>query len=257
MAASLQILFICLAGYIGHIGEWMKEAVSLPGLRAKLVRMEDAIILGLARRQEYCRNDAIYNPGEIRIKGFKGSFLDYLLIGREKLDRTAGRYDDPRELPFFKPSNEERIVQRSVEKQEIPPLKINKNPEIMQLYISIIKGLCRKGDDGEYGSSAIVDICNLQDISSRVHLGAFVAEAKWRMDNSLRRFAERGEKENLKEALRDRKVEEGILERVEEKEKRYGLPRGIARDLYAGGIIPLTIEVEVGYLIEKMGEICA
>ena len=231
----------------------MKEAVSLPELRAKLVRMEDAIVLGLARRQEYRRNDAIYREGGIKIKGFSGSFLDYLLRGREELDRTAGRYDDPREIPFSEPGSRKRIVQRVMEKQEISPLRMNKNPEIMQSYIQMIKGLCREGDDGEYGSSAIIDIGNLQEISSRVHLGAFVAEAKWRMDSSLRGLIERGEKERLKEALRDRKIEEGILERVEGKGRRYGLAHGIASSLYAEGIIPLTIEVEVGYLIGKIG----
>lgn len=60
-------------------------------------------------------------------------------------------------------------------------IDVNINSKIYELYEStIIPMICKEGDDGQYGSTAVCDILTLQAISKRIHYGTFVAESKFR-----------------------------------------------------------------------------
>ncbi len=233
----------------------MRQSLRLDRIRESLGLMEDRIIFTLFERSQYAANAPIYRPEGVEIKGFEGSFLDYLLQGTERLDWAAGRYDDRREHPFFpKPDGIVAVLRQRVD-QGIARVAINRNDEIKSMYIEAIKGLCRPGDDNEYGTCARIDIRGLQEISGRVHLGEFVAESKWRSDEeSLRPLVESGNRDALEEALRDRRVERKIAERVGEKGDRYGIDSGFISDFYVNHIIPLTISVEVEYLMKRAGK---
>ena len=59
--------------------------------------------------------------------------------------------------------------------------QININDKIKSVYIhNLVPGLCDLDtNDEHYGSSAVCDIAALQALSSRIHYGKFVAEAKF------------------------------------------------------------------------------
>ncbi len=228
----------------------MRQNLGLRSIRSTLALMEDSIIFNLFRRSTYRLNSRIYLPGGIHISGFKGSFLDYLMLGRERLDGSVGRYDDRREHPFFRPRFR-KIAKRRIENQEVAPASVNENEEIKRMYLSSLDKICLPGDDNEYGSCALIDIACLQDLSLRVHLGEFVAESKVRSDKKLRTLAEHGEWDQVEDALKNRRVEEEIRKRVTEKSKRYGLNPEFIEDFYLNKVIPLTLSVEVEYLKKR------
>ncbi len=231
----------------------MRQSLELKDVRNTLSQMEDAIIFSLFRRSQYLSNDSIYVPSEsMHIEGFKGSFLDYLLNGTETLHATAGRYLDPREQPFFQ-VHPHLKVERITEDMELVPVKINRNDEIKTMYIEAVKNICKPGDDNEYGYCAVLDISALQEISTRVHLGKFVAASKWKFNReALEPHIIAGDWSAVEEALRNRQVETEVFDRVREKGQRYGLDPEFIGQFYVQRIIPLTIEVEVEYLRQSV-----
>ncbi|XP_033140776.1 chorismate mutase 1, chloroplastic [Brassica rapa] len=94
----------------------------------------------------------------------------------------VGRYKSPDEHPFFPDDLPEPML---------PPLQypkvlhcaadsININNKIWNMYFrDLVPRLVKKGDDGNYGSTAVCDAICLQSLSKRIHYGKFVAEAKF------------------------------------------------------------------------------
>lgn len=222
----------------------MKQSLELGDLRERLRMLEDDIIMDLYKRSRYASNDKIY---------LSEGLLDTLLKGTEKLHRAAGRYDDRREHPFFPIAPDSKRTEKKGD--GVAPVKVNKNAELKAKYIEFVEKLCRHGDDdAEYGTCAVLDINALQDISYRIHLGEFVAEAKWKSNkNTLAPLIKSGKWKEVEEALRDRSVEAKILESVEKKGERYNLDPKFVSTFYLKVIIPLTIEVEIDYLKQRYG----
>jgi chorismate mutase len=217
-------------------------------LRPKLERMEDSIILSLFERSQYKLNDKIYARGAIKEKT---SFLDFLLWGTEQVHASAGRYDNPEEHAFFDnppPTAIDRDFEWPVDKTEI-----NVNPKIKKMYLNNLGRLCTKGNDkNEYGSTAICDINCLQNISRRVHFGIFVAESKFQQEpEDYIEMIKAADIEKIKFRLKNGNVEADILSRVKEKSIRYNLPSMFIETFYKQEIIPLTIDVEIEYLMKK------
>jgi len=135
-------------------------------------------------------------------------------------------------------------------------------------------------DDGNYGSSVTADIAALQLISKRIHYGKFVSESKFRLDPGA--FIPHILKPNphaLDALIVKPAVEKALLERIVKKASIYGPELGLdgrlpgdggggggssskdtkwridtetVRELYEDWIIPLTKEVEVGYLLQRL-----
>ncbi len=141
------------------------------------------------------------------------------------------------------------------------------------IYIhSMIPLFCSKGDDGNYGSSATKDIEALQLLSRRIHFGKFVAEAKFNDPELHENYVELiqlGDSQGILELLTHQTVEDRLLKRVKRKALFYGqdsieenaettlqthlkIPLDVVADLYKDYIIPLTKEVEVLYLLERL-----
>jgi chorismate mutase len=153
--------------------------LSLDAMREDLIRMEETIIFSLIERAQFKRNDAIYQPRAVTDK-FDETFLDYFLIETERVHSRMRRYTSPDEHAFFP----ERLVPPSLPLLSFPPIvkpnRLNYNNKVKTLYLEkIVPGICKVGDDNQYGSSAQADIIALQAISKRVHYGKFVAEAKF------------------------------------------------------------------------------
>jgi len=214
----------------------------------KLERLEDNIIIDLFERTYFKTNDIIYSPGGIKIPNFTGSFFDYMLYGTEVLHATAGRYDNPEEKPFFT-NLPPTLIKRRKSPYYIQDTDINFNFKIKKAYFEALQKICEKGDDGEYGSTALCDIKCLQDISKRVHLGAFVAESK--IKSNILEYSvliKNRDREKIIKKLRNIEDEEEILKRIREKGERYNINPEFIVEFYRDKIIPMTIEVEVKYL---------
>ncbi|KAI6147191.1 chorismate mutase [Pisolithus tinctorius] len=128
-------------------------------------------------------------------------------------------------------------------------------------------------DDANYGSAATIDVEILQAISKRVHYGKFVAESKFRDHPAafVPHIRSRNAAE-LEELIMRRDVVQKLLTRLRRKAATYaqefgpdGEPianshlNGNAKvdvdgvvELYENYIIPLTIEVEVDYLLQRL-----
>lgn len=128
-------------------------------------------------------------------------------------------------------------------------------------------------DDSNYGSAATIDVEILQAISKRVHYGKFVAESKFRDDPALfiPHIRSRN-REGIEALIMRRDVMAKLLTRLRKKAATYAqdfgpdgdaiansLSNGNAKvdvdgvvELYENYIIPLTIEVEVEYLIQRL-----
>ncbi|KZS93751.1 chorismate mutase [Sistotremastrum niveocremeum HHB9708] len=129
-------------------------------------------------------------------------------------------------------------------------------------------------DDGNYGSAATIDVEVLQAISKRVHYGKFVSESKFQENPAA--FIPHIQNPNptaLDKLITKPAVEKALLERLRKKARTYGQDLGPdgepiipkdgeggpmkidvegVRELYESYIIPLTKEVEVDYLLQRL-----
>lgn len=129
-------------------------------------------------------------------------------------------------------------------------------------------------DDGNYGSAATIDIEILQAISKRVHYGKFVSESKFIQDPAA--FIPHILKPNrpaLEALITKPEVERKLLIRLQKKAETYaqdfasdgtiqlanGSVNGASKidvagvvELYESFIIPITKEVEVDYLLQRL-----
>jgi chorismate mutase len=248
------------------------DIFSLESIRATLIRQEETIIFALIERAQYRRNAVIYDPRHLKLRNVYGapiSFLEWMLIETEKLHSKVRRYASPEEHAFFPHFLENAILP----KLEYPDIlmndSINVNSEIYRWYIQrILDRMCVPADDEQYGSSALCDISVLQALSRRVHYGKFVAESKFLSDpEKYTEYAKEGNTAAIITALTNSDVERKVIRRAFAKASTYGQdvtdtgethlalkvePMLIA-DIYRDMIIPLTKDVEVRYLYNRVG----
>lgn len=268
------------------------DPLSLDRIRSVLTRLEDTIIFGLIERAQFAHNPKIYQKGafdELKKLNFKGSWLEWFLAETEAFHAKARRYTSPDEYPFT--SNLPEPVLNPVELPKILyPNAVNANPSILSFYtrqlvpritktatVQLAASKRAKGivgdeeyeDDGNYGSAATLDVEVLQAISKRVHYGKFVSESKFLSDPAA--FIPHIQKPNrdaLEALITKPEVERRLLQRLRKKASVYaqdlaadGSPNqdgtgkidvdGVV-ELYEHYIIPLTKEVEVDYLLQRL-----
>ncbi|RIB09189.1 chorismate mutase [Gigaspora rosea] len=252
------------------------EDISLGKLRDTLIRLEDTIIFALIERAQFSYNEPVYKAGLYKYKGcedFEGSFLEYFLQESEKLHAKVRRYQSPDEYPFTERHLLPDPIIPAIEYPQIlKPNDININAKIMEFYVKhIIPSLCAMDDDQNYGSAATRDVTCLQALSQRIHYGKFVAEAKFRDPKDQPKYIEyikARDSKAIEELLTNKKVEEDLLKRLKRKALIYGQDITEAGDftldanlkinvdlvveLYEKWVIPLTKEVEVAYLLERL-----
>lgn len=250
-------------------------------------RLEDTITFHLIERVQFPLNATIYKPptdGGIQIPYSPLSLVDWLIREQERLESRLRRFESPDEHPFFPDSLEKPILQPLQYPKILHDNDVNANPKIKQKYIEeVLPMACRKVKGGEddrgetqenYGSAATCDVKVLQALSRRIHFGKFVAEAKFRKETE--RFVQLIKNEDrvgIDEAITDAKVEKMVLERLGLKAKTYGTDPSQAANagavdgkgerlekidvdavvrMYKDVVIPLTKEVEVEYLMQRL-----
>ncbi|KAF1814124.1 chorismate mutase [Eremomyces bilateralis CBS 781.70] len=249
------------------------KALDLGNIRFQLIRLEDTIIFHLIERVQFPLNKTIYVPGGVHIAASDLSLMDWMLSEQEKLQSLVRRYESPDEYPFFPNVLQKPILHPLHYPQVLYPNDVNVNEKLKQSYIeSILPPACVKlgredrGEDHEnYGSAATCDVQCLQALSRRIHFGKFVAESKFRKETERYvQLIKNDDRDGIAEAITDAKVEKKVLERLRLKAKMYGTdPDNATGDLgkldvdavvsmYKDYVIPLTKEVEVEYLMQRL-----
>ena len=175
----------------------------------------------------------------------------------------------PEEHAFFPEELPEPILELTNNyKYYLKPNSINFNSRIKALYEGIILPLiCEEGDDQNYGSTATCDIHILQSLSKRVHYGKYVAEVKYQQETEKfeKAILER-DSDALMQYITNQEVEDRLLERILVKASTYGqdivgagsratqfkVEPQVIVDLYKNFLIPITKDIEVDYLLQRM-----
>jgi len=242
--------------------------------RYALSRLEDTITFHLIERVQFPLNKNIYVPGAVPIPDSDLSFMDWYLLEQEKLQSMIRRYESPDEYPFFPEALREPILKTLHYPAVLHPNTVVVNDRIKRFYTEqFLPAVCPDygyGDRGaaqeNYGSSATCDIACLQALSRRIHFGKFVAESKFQSERErYTQMIRAGDREGLGNAIVNKAVEKQVLERLRLKAQTYGTDPSIAPgaeqpkikvdavvSMYEDFVIPLTKEVEVEYLMQRL-----
>jgi chorismate mutase len=230
----------------------------------------------LIERVQFPRNPSIYKPGAVRIPNCDYSLLDWMIREQERFQSLVRRYQSPDEYPFFPDALQEPILQPIHYPQILHPNDVNINDKLKHHYTEhILPAACinygreERGENQEnFGSAATCDLNCLQALSRRIHFGKFVAEAKFQKETD--RFVDlikREDRKGIDEAITNAAVEKQVLERLRLKAKTYGTDPSISAGeaaeagkinvdavvaMYKDYVIPLTKEVEVDYLMQRL-----
>ncbi|KAF2143871.1 uncharacterized protein K452DRAFT_247352 [Aplosporella prunicola CBS 121167] len=249
------------------------QVLDLANIRSTLIRIEDTITIYLIERVQYPLNRSVYEPGAIQVPGSPLSFFEWLLFEQESLHSRLRRYQAPDEYPFFPEAVRTPVLKPLDYPPVLYPNDVNVNAKLKENYIKhILPAACAKSEGGSeqenrshYGSTAVTDIACLQALSRRIHYGKFVAEAKFRKETErFVKLIHDNDKKGIDEAITDAAVEKKVLERLRLKATNYGKdpenpndkPTKInvdaVVDMYRDWVIPLTKEVEVEYLMQRL-----
>ena len=172
----------------------------------------------------------IYTPGGVQIPGFRGSFLDWILLQQERVHAQVRRYQAPDEYPFFPGQLPAPFLAPLSYPALLHPNAVNINDKIKAAYIDhILPRACVPSgpDRGEacenYGSAAVLDVAVLQALSRRIHFGKFVAEAKFRESPAeFTKWIQARDIASIENAITKPAVELQVLKRLELKARTYG-----------------------------------
>uniref|UniRef100_A0AAV1TJW7 chorismate mutase n=1 Tax=Peronospora matthiolae TaxID=2874970 RepID=A0AAV1TJW7_9STRA len=257
------------------------KPVKLDDFRNVLIRQEETTIFALIERAQFPRNLEVYvnmcdstSAAFGGLKGkyrtFDGSLLDFMLLETEKLHALARRYMSPDENAFFPHLLPEPILPVVNYPHILTPNRININSQIMSVYQEkILPGLTTNASDHTlYGSTVTADIAVLQALSKRIHFGKFIAEAKFQAETErYTKLILANDADGIMEALTDSTVEKKVLERVKLKASTYGqdpnspatssdkelkVDPQLISDLYRDFVMPLTKQVQVRYLLQRV-----
>ena len=242
----------------------MNEQLLLSSIRGVLIRLEETIIFALIERAQFGANPIVYRPDAVGHATDGESLVGYLLRETEKTHAKMRRYTSPDETPFYADLPEPILPPLTFLENPLRPNRINVNRTVRRAYEQeIVPFICRPGDDGQYGSSAVSDVGCLQALSKRIHYGKFVAESKYQITpEQFAPLLRAGDRDGILAAVTDEQVEARMLDRVRLKARTYGQDVGgdptqfrIDPDavvaVYSRWIIPLTKEVEVQYLLAR------
>ncbi|CAK7266489.1 chorismate mutase aro7 [Sporothrix epigloea] len=205
------------------------------------------------------------------------SFMDWYLSQQEALQSRIRRFESPDENPFFPEAVQAPILKPLHYPEVLHPNNVVVNDRIKQYYVeTLLPKVCAdfgRGDRGEtqenYGSSATCDIAVLQALSRRIHFGKFVAESKFRSEKEhYTKLILAEDREGLGEAIVNKKVEQMVLQRMRRKVETFGqevsadgasaateankLNVDAVVELYEKFVIPVTKDVEVEYLMQRL-----
>ncbi|RMZ72437.1 chorismate mutase [Pyrenophora seminiperda CCB06] len=254
------------------------KALDLANIRFQLMYRshflhQDTITFHLIERVQFPLNQTIYVPGGVDIGEPDVSLFEWILREQERLQSLVRRYESPDEYPFFPHVLQKPILKPLHYPQILHPNDVNVNAQLKDCYIKhILPAACQQPDHGDrgesqenYGSAATCDVMTIQSLSRRIHFGKFVAEAKFQQETErFVKLIKAEDRKGIDEAITNAAVEKKVLERLRLKAKTYGTDPGLGTDgsskvdadavvaMYKDWVIPLTKEVEVEYLMQRL-----
>lgn len=249
-----------------------ETVLDLGNIREALVRMEDTIVFDLIERSQFFSSPLVYLKNTIKVQGFDGLFLEWLLLQLERIHSQVRRYEAPDEVAFF-PDQLLPPLLPSLNYPKVLALyyrDVNVNSDIYKFYVENIvpEVACAAGEQQENsGLVAVCDVEALQALSRRIHFGKFVAEAKYQADKEgYRKLILARDVEGIERSITNAAVEAKILERLVVKCDSYGVDPSlrysqksqskvklsVIAQLYKEYVIPLTKKVEVDYLLRRL-----
>ncbi|KAL5594360.1 hypothetical protein BROUX41_001295 [Berkeleyomyces rouxiae] len=249
-----------------------EKALDLSQIRFQLIRLEDTITFHLIERVQFALNPSIYVPGAVPIPESDLSFMDWYLREQERLQSLIRRYESPDEYPFFPDALAQPILKPLNYPRTLHANDVNVNDKIRTFYTqTFLPAVCpdfgredRGASQEHYGSAATCDIACLQALSRRIHFGKFVAESKFRSERArFTALIKAHDHEGLGAAITNVAVEKQVLERLRLKALTYGTDPSKQEtqtkinveavvSMYKDFVIPLTKEVEVDYLMQRL-----
>ena len=197
-----------------------------------------------------------------------------MLHEQERFQSLVRRYESPDEYPFFPDALQQAMLPAIRYPKILHENSVNVNEKLKDEYINkILPAACsqfgreeRSQDAQEnYGSAATCDVMCLQALSRRIHFGKFVAESKFQTETErFVRLIKAEDRAGIDAAITNEAVEKKVLERLRLKAKTYGKDPSIADEgpvkiqadavvaMYKNHVIPLTKEVEVEYLMQRL-----
>lgn len=254
----------------------LSSVLALDNIRQTLIRQEDTIIFLLIERAQFARNAAVYETDAVPVPAFdtagrRYSLLEYLLRETEQTHGRIRRYTSPDEQAFYPDRTPPLVLPPIQYAQVLVPWanSINLNSQIMDLYLhELMPGITEPGDDNNYGSAAMQDVLCLQALSKRIHYGKFVAEAKFRADpEQYQQLIRDKDQDAIMHTLTNQDVENKVVDRVrrkaaifgqditdsnEQQPSSYKVEPDTVASLYKKWIMPLTKQVQVAYLLERL-----
>jgi len=253
------------------------DTFSLDEVRNSLIRQEDSIIFSLIERAQFKLNAVVYQSDAIAVPmyerhtGKRASFLEYYLRESEQMHGKMRRYTSPDEMAFYPESLPPLVLPALKYPSVLVPNNITLNDDILKLYIdTLVPGICKDGDDHNYGSTAMFDVQALQALSQRIHYGKFVAEAKFRSSRDMyTALIKAQDADAIMDTLTFAKVEKHVVDRVTKKAATYGqditemdavegkmisykVEPELVGELYSKWVMPLTKKVQVKYLLQRL-----
>ncbi|MBN1131241.1 MAG: hypothetical protein JXA71_19785 [Chitinispirillaceae bacterium] len=235
-------------------------------IASRLEGLEETIITKLIDRAQFCVNRIIYEPGSSGFRNNrKRSLFAIRLYYQEHMDALFGRFTVPEERPFHArlPRPKRAGITHNTGLFIDDFNCINLMPELVRRYCALVPKICRRGDDGHYGSSSEHDAYAIQAIGRRVHYGAlYVAESKFRRSpDTFLKLIRSNDEEGIIRKLTRPKVEERILRRIRQKVEsaqkkanphvRHLIDPLPVVDFYRRTVIPLTKKGEALYLLHR------
>ncbi|KAF1993307.1 chorismate mutase [Amniculicola lignicola CBS 123094] len=249
------------------------KALDLANIRFQLIRLEDTITFHLIERAQFPLNRTIYVPGGVQLPASPLSLFDWMLSEQERLQSLVRRYQSPDEYPFFPEVLQTPMLKPLHYPKILHENEVNVNAKLKDCYINhILPAACppldreeREEQQENYGSAATCDVTCLQSLSRRIHFGKFVAEAKFIKETErFVKLIKAEDRQGIDEAITNSVVEQKVLDRLRLKAKTYGTDPDSGADglskvnadavvaMYKDWVIPLTKEVEVEYLMQRL-----
>ncbi|MBA0835918.1 hypothetical protein Goarm_008168, partial [Gossypium armourianum] len=79
----------------------VSDRLTLESVRDSLIRQEDSIVFSLIERAKFPLNAPTYDPSYFSMPGSYGSLVELVVKQTEAVQAKAGRYENPKEHPFF------------------------------------------------------------------------------------------------------------------------------------------------------------
>lgn len=221
--------------------------MNLIDLRAKLDRLNEQIVGRLKDRSWFALNAAVYTPGAVPIAGRPElSLMEWALEGLERYHASLGRFDVPDQHPLLPDVVTPSPITRAIDLPALPAITPPPRDALIRFYISMLPRLCQLGDDPHYyGETAYADADLLARMNERMYLGGYVAKFKLEREPGIATLVEAPDA--LRDALRDLRREQAVIDRARDAAARYGLDPELMAHVFRW-MIDQTIDLEVRFL---------